>query len=66
MVSFTSRPSITALNGTLLYLSETGRLKLGGSWLVILGTLGTLALARALAPILDGDQPTPGTHEQVA
>lgn len=40
-------------NLTLLLLVETGRIALGWSWLVILGTVGTMLLARLLAPVLD-------------
>jgi Na+/proline symporter len=40
-------------NLTLLLLAETGRIALGWSWLVILGTVGTMLLARLLAPVLD-------------
>jgi len=41
------------VNLTLLVLGETGVLPLGWSWLVILGTIGTMALSAALAPLLD-------------
>lgn len=41
------------VNLVLLVLSETGRIGLGWSWLVILGTAGTMALAALLAPLLD-------------
>jgi hypothetical protein len=44
---------MAGLNLVLLILSETGRIGLGWSWLVILGTIGTMALAAALAPVLD-------------
>ena len=41
------------VNLTLLVLSETGRIGLGWSWLVILGTAGTMLLSPLLAPLLD-------------
>jgi Na+/proline symporter len=41
------------VNLTLLVLGETGVLPLGWSWLVILGTIGTMALSAALAPLWD-------------
>src|SRR6266542_4867873 len=41
------------VNLALLVLAETGRLALGWSWLVILGTVGTMALASVLAKVLD-------------
>jgi SSS family solute:Na+ symporter len=42
------------LNLALLVAAETGLIALGWSWLVILGTVGTMALAPLLAPALDG------------
>src|SRR5712692_7782820 len=42
------------VNLVLLMLSESGRIALGWSWLVILGTAGTMLLAPLLAPMLDG------------
>jgi solute:Na+ symporter, SSS family len=41
------------LNLALLVMAETGILPLGWSWLVIFGTLGTMALSAMLAPWLD-------------
>src|SRR5262245_50222581 len=41
------------INLALLVMGETGIVPLGWSWLVILGTVGTMALATALAPLLD-------------
>jgi SSS family transporter len=41
------------VNLGLLILSETGRIGFGWSWLVILGTAGTMVLAPLLAPLLD-------------
>jgi len=41
------------VNLALLVLSETGVIALAWSWLVILGTAGTMALAPLLAPLLD-------------
>lgn len=46
-------------NLTLLILSEKKILPLGWSWLVILGTAGTFALAWLLGPILDGPRERP-------
>jgi SSS family transporter len=40
-------------NLVLLLLSETGVIALAWSWLVILGTAGTMMLAALLAPVLD-------------
>jgi SSS family solute:Na+ symporter len=42
-----------AVNLVLLVLSETGVIAVAWSWLVILGTAGTMALAPLLAPLLD-------------
>ncbi len=48
------------VNLVLLLLSETGWITLGWSWLVILGTGGTMILSWLLAPILDrGSRPAP-------
>jgi hypothetical protein len=41
------------INLALLILSETGRIGLGWSWLVIIGTAGTMLLSPLLAPLLD-------------
>jgi len=45
---------MAAVNLVLLTLAETGAIGLGWSWLVILGTAGTMGLAAVLAPLLDG------------
>jgi SSS family solute:Na+ symporter len=45
--------TMALVNLGLLVLSETGAVPLGWSWLVILGTVGTMVLAWALAPFLD-------------
>jgi SSS family transporter len=45
--------SMALMNAVLLVLSEKGLLPLGWSWLVILGTFGTIAVAAALGPWLD-------------
>src|SRR6266508_2057705 len=42
------------VNLALLVAAETGLIALGWSWLVILGTVGTMVLAPLLAPALDG------------
>lgn len=44
---------MAVVNLVLLVLSETGRIGLGWSWLVILGTAGTMVLSPLLAPLLD-------------
>jgi SSS family solute:Na+ symporter len=44
---------MAVVNLMLLVLSETGRIGLGWSWLVILGTAGTMVLSPLLAPLLD-------------
>src|SRR5712664_579929 len=43
---------MTLINLALLYLSETGRIDFPSSWLVIVGTAGTIALSLALTPAL--------------
>jgi SSS family transporter len=45
--------AMALVNLALLALAETGTIRLGWSWLVILGTAGTMLLARLLAPALD-------------
>lgn len=45
--------AMAVVNLALLVLSETGRIGLGWSWLVILGTAGTMALSPLLAALLD-------------
>jgi Na+/proline symporter len=52
----TAMVTMAAVNLWLLVASETGRIALGWSWLVIVGTLGTMALAVLLAPVLDRDR----------
>ncbi len=42
--------------GTVLYLSETGRLALGWSWIIVIGTFSTLILAWLLGPLLDPEK----------
>ncbi|MFA6029581.1 MAG: sodium/solute symporter [Elusimicrobiota bacterium] len=46
--------TMSGINLTLLILSEKKILPLGWSWLIIIGTLGTMGLARLLSPVLDG------------
>jgi uncharacterized membrane protein (Fun14 family) len=41
------------VNLVLLIMAETGVMSFGWSWLVIFGTIGTMALSTALAPLLD-------------
>lgn len=47
------------VNLVLLVLSETGVIALAWSWLVILGTAGTMTLAPLLAPVLDRERESP-------
>ncbi len=47
------------VNLVLLVLSETGVIALAWSWLVILGTAGTMVLAPLLAPVLDRGRQSP-------
>jgi len=47
---------MAGVNARLLYLSEIKVFPLGWSWLVILGTAGTFALAWVLSPWLDREQ----------
>ncbi|HBB66869.1 MAG: hypothetical protein A2X28_08370 [Elusimicrobia bacterium GWA2_56_46] len=42
-----------AAAGAALYLSETGRLALGWSWMIVIGTLLTFALGWLLGPVFD-------------
>jgi hypothetical protein len=44
--------AMAAVNLGLLVLSETKVLPFAWSWLVILGTIGTMVLALALTPLL--------------
>jgi SSS family transporter len=55
--------ALALVNLVLLILSETKVLPLGWSWLVILGTIGTMVLAWVLGPLLDrsAGAPTPGS-----
>ncbi|MEA3306830.1 MAG: sodium/solute symporter [Elusimicrobiota bacterium] len=39
--------------GVLLYLSETGKIGLGWSWLIVIGTISTFVLGYLLGPIMD-------------
>lgn len=45
--------AMTLINLALLSLSESGRITFPWSWLVIIGTAGTVVLALALSPVLD-------------
>lgn len=38
----------------LLYLSQTGRLALGWTWLIVIGTVSTFSLGWLLGPVMDG------------
>ena len=51
----TAMTVMALVNLVLLTLAETGVIRLGWSWLVILGTAGTMGLAALLAPVLDGE-----------
>ena len=44
---------MAVINLALLVMGETGVVPLGWSWLVIFGTVGTMGLSTALAPLLD-------------
>jgi solute:Na+ symporter, SSS family len=44
--------AMTLINLALLLLSETGRINFPWSWLVIVGTAGTIAISLALSPVL--------------
>ena len=44
---------MAVVNLVLLVLAETGTIALGWSWLVIVGTIGTMILAPLLAPVMD-------------
>ena len=47
-----------AVAGAALYLSETGRIALGWSWMIVIGTSLTFALGWLLGPVFDpGDSP---------
>jgi len=50
--------AMALVNLALLLLSEMRVLPVGWSWLVILGTAGTMALAWLLGPMLDAAPPT--------
>jgi solute:Na+ symporter, SSS family len=50
---------MTLVNLALLLLSETGRISFPWSWLVIVGTAGTIVLALALTRVLPAPRPTP-------
>jgi Na+/proline symporter len=50
---------MAVVNLVLLILSETGVIALAWSWLVILGTAGTMLLAPLLAVVLDRPAPAP-------
>jgi hypothetical protein len=45
--------AMALVNLALLILAETKVITLGWSWLVIIGTAGTMLLAALLAPVLD-------------
>jgi SSS family solute:Na+ symporter len=45
--------AMALVNLTLLVLAETRVIALGWSWLVIIGTAGTMLLTVLLAPVLD-------------
>jgi SSS family transporter len=49
--------AMAVLNLALLVLAETRVIALGWSWLVIIGTAGTMLLAPLLAPVLDRRRP---------
>lgn len=45
--------TMAVTNGLLLFLSEKGVVTVGWTWLVLIGTFGTMGLARLLAPVMD-------------
>ncbi|MCG3205874.1 MAG: Sodium/glucose cotransporter [Elusimicrobia bacterium] len=47
--------TMAAINAVLLFLTEKGIVIVGWTWLVLIGTFGTMALARLLAPVMDRD-----------
>lgn len=49
--------AMAAVNAVLLYRIETKVLGLGWSWLLLIGTAGTMALSILLGPVLDGVKP---------
>src|SRR5712691_11354281 len=49
---------MAVVNLALLVMGETGVVPMGWSWLVILGTAGTMALSPLLAPLLDRGRQT--------
>jgi solute:Na+ symporter, SSS family len=51
--------TMALINLVLLVLAEKGVLALGWSWLVILGTVGTMVLSPLLAPLLDRSSAPP-------
>src|SRR6267143_518395 len=51
---------MTLINLLLLYLAETGRITFPWSWLVIVGTAGTIVLSLALTPLLPARAATQG------
>jgi SSS family transporter len=53
--------AMAAVNLVLLVLSETGRLPFAWSWLVIVGTAGTIALALLLSPLFRVATPAPSS-----
>jgi solute:Na+ symporter, SSS family len=44
--------AMTLVNFALLLLAETGRISFPWSWLVIVGTIGTIAIAVAITPLM--------------
>ncbi|MBI2945489.1 MAG: sodium/solute symporter, partial [Candidatus Wallbacteria bacterium] len=50
-------------NAALLWAAETGRIGLGWTWLILIGTSNTFLLAWLLGPLLDGGPGKPGTHD---
>ncbi len=47
---------MAVLNFTLLILTEKKVVNVGWTWLVLIGTFGTMALARLLAPVMDKEK----------
>ena len=46
-----------ATAGLMLYLSETGRLNVGWSWMIVIGTVMTFSLGWLLGPVFEKEKP---------
>jgi hypothetical protein len=50
---------MAVINLVLLITTEKGIFVVGWTWLVLIGTFGTMAIGALLAPWLDPNQPAP-------